>query len=508
MRIFGFEIARGASKKTPLKANVKQPDTLIKAISHHLAAHGNWKVKLLWCNKKNLSASPFLTTTVSEFAKVCENVEDYLREEYGAADYKVEIYDPGGIVVATYEVPVAGGKPYRPAGGVGAVADPNSGGNRQTGKLTDILEVVTAMKAFMPEAKDPLEQMTQLATLMSQLSGGSSKFEDLMSETFAVQLNNSIFKQENEITRFKELAELAQVFAPKIPTEDVTSSIIQAAPGILTALMMAKGGGAPSGAVAPVAALPPGGNGKLDMNALRNLAQSLPLEIISQFPADQQKAIMSLRGTAPAAGVALPRPGAQETVQETTAAAGVDPGALPAPSGSLPAPLPANQHHAAIDAMLEDIREGLRGDGTDKEAAQKILSMVAAARGFTASAPHPLLKGIMEADPETGEYEFRRFCAAIPEFRADPERIDRIGAEIAGVMKEGAEEIMEEAGAAQEAEPVPNFQYETQVEKEESDNVSEPSGLQREPGPETRSDESSTDGEQVQQHDEPAAQAV
>jgi len=454
---------------------------------------------------------------LSDTLEVAKTIEDFISNEWGGGQWQVEILNANNKVLATYNLGIAGTLYNVRTGKKASPDDPDlesEGGSRRRRSGAAYEEMMMRVTEAQL-TKDPLEQMTQLGGVIAQLSGGSSKFEDLMSETFAVQLNNSIFKQENEITRFKELAELAQVFAPKIPTEDVTSSIIQAAPGILTALMMAKGGGAPPGAVAPVAALPPGGNGRLDMNALRNLAQSLPPEIISQFPADQQQAIMSLRNTAPSPGVALPRPGAPEAVKEPTASAGADPGVLPAPPGSPPASPAINQHHAAIDAMLEDIREGLRGDGTDKEAAQKILSMVAAARGFTATAPHPLLKGLMEAKDDTGEYEFRRFCAAIPELRADPERIDKIAAEIVGVQEDGAKETlesMEEAREAREAEAVPDFQYETQAESdqstEESHDVSEPAGIQRQPGAEAEPDESVTDGEQAQQTDEPAAQAV
>ena len=75
-----------------------------------------------------------------------------------------------------------------------------------------------------------------------------------------------------------------------------------------------RGGSAPpaaSGVAALAPAALPAGNGGVDMNALQTLAMSLPEDVINQFPADQQNAILQLRAAgAPGGASVLPRPGA------------------------------------------------------------------------------------------------------------------------------------------------------------------------------------------------------
>lgn len=143
-----------------------------------------------------------------------------------------------------------------------------------------------------------------------------------------------------------------------------------------------------------------------------------------------------------------------------------------------------NPHHTAIDAMIEEIRADLRGEATDNQVAQKMLAMITAARGFTSSEPHPVLKGVMEATEKTGEAQFRLFCQAIPELGRDIERIKSIEQEIVSVMKAGAEETQSAIGASQVEDDL-NFAYDTEAQEraatDESSTISGSAGIP-EPG--------------------------
>ena len=58
-----------------------------------------------------------MATTVGDFAPVCDRVEEYIRERFGAGQFKVAIYRPNGETECSYPVPVGGPRAYRGAGG-------------------------------------------------------------------------------------------------------------------------------------------------------------------------------------------------------------------------------------------------------------------------------------------------------------------------------------------------------------------------------------------------------
>ena len=127
-------------KKKPLETTRKQPETLIMAIDHHMNRHSGWTVKICVVDAKKLKPFPTLTTTVAEFAPVCADVEAYIREEFGAGEFRIEIYEPTGQIAGKYSVPVGGPKAYRQPG-VGGTDKGGAGEGILTGQLAAFAQV-------------------------------------------------------------------------------------------------------------------------------------------------------------------------------------------------------------------------------------------------------------------------------------------------------------------------------------------------------------------------------
>jgi len=454
MKFLGLEIERKKNRK-PLSEPMKQPATLLICIADHVKQnHGNWKIQVLFVNPETLKSGPIMSTTVTDFAVVVENVEDYLRERFGAALFRVEIYHPTNELAASYDVAVGGPKAYRGAG-AGAIA--NRGGNgdgsglKTDAKLEGLVGIITAVKSLFPEDTTVKEMMLKM--MDAQLSGGGpSRMDDLMEKMFITVFNNGVNAQENELERMGKLAELSKMFSPNVPEENLIGSLLQFGGPIVAGLL--NKGVAPQGVMAApgMAALPPGSGG-VDANGLLNIYAALP--------PDKQKQIQDIMssGVPAAGGVQLPRPGAPVDGSD----------GVGEPVGSAPAPPLVDNteaHHKAIDVMVDDIRQDLRGAATDNQVAQKMLAMITAARGFTSSRPHPLLKTLMEADATSGPAAFLQFCRAIPELQYKDERIESIGQEIIVIMEQGAEDTIdvlrdEEAEQSPEAQAELVFEYET-----------------------------------------------
>lgn len=479
MKILGINISR--KDRQPLKEQKKQPPTLIMGLAKYSKDHSTFPLKVIYVNPKNFASQPILKTTVGQFVTVAEDVEGWLRETYGAADYKIGIFNHKGEEVGIYDVPVGGQKAFRPAG-VGGPADPNNDPSRKSGKVSEIIELFTAVKTLSPEPDNTFKEVMVEYMKSAMAGNGPSKVEELFHEMVVAQFNNNQSMKETEIDRIKSTLELTQLLAPKVPTDDIASSLIQSAPALLTAFASMRGGGGPAvNVMAPMAALPPSpAAGGIDMNALATLAQSLPDNIIASLPADQRNAIAQLKNSQ--AGVSLPRPGSGEPTAPGTGSVSETSVAPRSETPPVPSPPSAQDYTGMVDSMVDGIRGDLRSGVPDTEVAKKILSMITWARGFTSEEPHRLLAGIMSATDETGEREFRRFCAAIPELHQSPERIDSIGVEIMELIKSGVQSTIEsiEQATAENAEADPNalaFDYATTAEQENANDVSRSTGL-------------------------------
>jgi hypothetical protein len=151
MKILGYTIERGIGKNSaPLEIKTKQAETLILSVAEHVKNHSTWKLKILYVNKENLGVAPILTTTVGEFVQVCNNVEEFIRDRFGAGPFRVVIYRPDGHQVATYDVPVGGPKAYRPAG-VGIHVTQDGERKKTSSSIEDIVALVGALKVLIPE---------------------------------------------------------------------------------------------------------------------------------------------------------------------------------------------------------------------------------------------------------------------------------------------------------------------------------------------------------------------
>jgi len=511
MRLFG-------RKKEPLKTNSKQPATFIMALEKY-KTHLDWTVVYQYLERPGTAPASIAEVAIRDTLPVGENIEAFLRETYGSGSFKVSIVNAAQEVLCSYVYTIGGAAPYKPKKKRGTVGEEEEREKKKKrSSIGDLAELATVFATIQGGGMNSLAEKI----VENSMSGGSSGMEELAKDMLITKFNNDLSREEGDMSRLKNLVEVAQMFAPKVPPEDLTSSIIQMAPSFISALAMMKGGGAPAASVGPVAALP--ANGGLDIQALKELADSLPPEIIAQFPQAQQNALMQLRSAGPAASpesVSLPRPGAPvvtspespaQTLQDKTAAD--TPAVSPASTSPAGVSAAAGQpNHDALDVMVESVREDLRGDSTDKQIAQNMLSMFTAARGLTTEVPHPLFKGVMEATDETGQYEFRRFCAALPELNANPERIDTIGLEILALMEDGAKEVLE----AQKA-PAPEaiFEYETEAERitatEDQDGVHVPrsagvSGREQRSEPRINADRD-TSTETREEDDRQEAQAV
>ncbi len=466
-------------KKKPLESSKKQPPTLIMAIDQYMSKQGDWKVKVCHVsNKDRLNPSSLVTTTVKEFVSVMGDVDAFIREEYGAGKFRIEIYDLNGQLQAEYPLNVGGPKAYREVG-VGL----NKGGNGEgsiPGGLAGLAGTVQLVKSLIPE-RDPMMEKVMLKFIENGLNQGPSSSDELVHNWMTIKINNEMDEKSNVMSTMRDMAEMSQLFAPKIAPDNTINALIQAVPEALKGFAMMKGGSMPPPAPYGVSALPvstPPGNGSVDMAKLQQAVLSLPEEVIMQFPPDQANEMMKLRSAGvPGGASVLPRPGAPvgapAVPPEVLASAGV--GA--APESPTPGLAGSGAYHKAIDAMLEGIRVDLRGEATDRDVAQKMISMISAARGFTDADPHPILKGIMEAGPETANAEFTRFCQAIPELGRDSERIASIADEIDSVIADSvadmtdvgpptAEETEAQAPVAEAQAPLDlEFAYETTADQ-------------------------------------------
>ncbi len=446
----------------------KQPDNFYTAILKYKDRPG-YSVRYSHKKQPGTLAKHVDDIPISDTLEVAKNIEDFIVSKWGGGHWQVNILDARNKFVCTYQLNI-GGTPYNSNTGRKVSPDDpdteNTGGRRRNSPYDDVLAKVME-KAL---TQDPLAMITQLGTVIAQFSSGSSKMEDLAEQMLITRFNNDVTNSEGDIERVKGIIEIGRMFAPAVPADDALSSVIQAAPALITAMMAMKGGAAPlPGAIQPVQQAPAlqQNAGGVDLNALRSLAASIPAEMISQLPADQQQAVRQLLNTPtpePQAGVSLPRPG-----DAIDTAGGVPSATSPTATEEPPQAAGQNPHHGAIDNMIEEIRVDIRGESTDRQIAEKMLAMITAARGFTSSEPHPVLKGIMEASEETGEKQFRLFCQAIPELGRDYQRIERIEQEIVNVMQAGAAETR----SALESDQVQgdlNFAYDT--EAQERDDVS------------------------------------
>lgn len=447
MKILGLDVSRRQKNKDPLKVTAKQPDTLIMAISEHLANHAHWNVKLF--HRLGAKYSPVGELLVRDFAVVCGELEAYIREEYGAGDFRACIYNPSGNEVAAYEVPVGGPKAYKSsAGTIGTGTGDNKAG--RSPKLSEFAEMVGVMKEMSGDSKVMDILMKQME--LNALPAAPDPFKDQLLTTL---YNNQITDKENSFQTAASIIELANQLKPSLPPEDATASLIQAIAPVLGAMFAGRGG-------APVM-----GNGGLDVKSLQDAARSIPPDMIATLPPEQQAALSDFTGGAPAPSV-LPRPGASPVPQ--VASGGADPGASPTPQpGSPPPSSGPNIRHQMIDLMVEEMRADLREGKSDVEIAGKFLGLMGFARSCPQDDPHPMMVGLLKATAETQNTEFMRFCAGIPELGRDHDRIEAIGIELLNLIVDSANSTLDQVESVMEQEegdpaaerPIP-FTYETE----------------------------------------------
>ena len=148
----------------------KQPATLIMAVAEQMKDHSHWVLKILFHNQKLLNSSPIMATTVADFAPICDKVEEYIRERFGAGQYKVAIYRPNGEVECSYPVPVGGPRAYRGAGGNSNPSQDGEGdgyGRRRNGPYDEVMTKV--MEHTLLE--DPMDKAIQFVTAMQAIGG-------------------------------------------------------------------------------------------------------------------------------------------------------------------------------------------------------------------------------------------------------------------------------------------------------------------------------------------------
>ena len=449
-------------KKKPLDAVVvtgKQPENFYMAVLKYKDRPG-YSVRYSQKKQPGELAKHIDDIPISDTLEVAKNIEDFIGSKWGGGHWQLQILDGKNKFVCTYQLAI-GGTPYNNKTGRKASPDdpdPDTSSRRRSNPNDEL--VARMMEKTLTQ--DPLAMLTQIGAVIAQFSGGSSKMEDLAEQMLVTKFNNDVSSSEGDIDRVKGIIEIGRMFAPAVPAEDALTSVIQTVPALLSAFAAMKGGAPAPAAVSTVQQAPAlsQGNGGIDFDALRSLAGMIPQEMIAQLPADQQAAIQQLRNTAPPGvqvGEALPRPGGSIVPDSGDISAATAPEVIPPSTGQKPV-------YGAIDAMIEEIRVGLRGTASDNEVARKMLAMITAARGFTSSEPHPVLKGVMEATEKTGAAEFKRFCQAIPELGRDYERIERIEQEIVGVMRAGAAET-QSALESDEVEDGLNFAYETETEE-------------------------------------------
>lgn len=477
MRLFGLDVRFDGRRKDggPLTAGPKQPENFYQAVLKY-KDRPDCVVKYGHKDKpgvvpKHVEAIPLVDTL-----EVARSIESFIASTWGGGHWQVQILDATNKVLCTYQLAI-GGPAYntktgkKRAQGDREGSDGDGGGSRR--------RVDEMFMRVMEKNLNPLEQMAQLGTVMQSFSSGNaSGLESLAAEIVTANLNNNLSREEGRLNEIKSIIEIGQMFTPKVAAEDPLSNIIAALPGVIGGLAAMKGGGNTLNVgAAPgrqMAALPAyGGNGEVDMNALRSLALSIPPAMLAGLPPDQQAAVTRLRQGAPGLGqqaAILPRPG--DSIAGGQPSAGAGGGAAVSPGHAVPSS--SSPYHTAIDTMIADIRGDLAAGLPDSQVAKKMISMMTYARGFAEESPHPMLAGMMGATDETGNAEFARLCNQIPELQGNDERIRSLGVEILTLMHAGATETLEsleetptEAGQGKTSDQLePQFIYETEADRE------------------------------------------
>lgn len=447
----------------PLTIGENQPDNFYQAIVKFKERPG---ATVKYMHRKQSGELPLYVPggviPMGETLEIADKIEEFIASKWGGGYWQIQILSNSQKVLATYNVgiggPVYSSKRGRKATDGDSDQDGGAGSNL---KIMDQIFLKVVDKAF-GGAADPVDQMTKLATAMATLTGGPSALEGIAEHMISAQFDNGITREENKIAELHKLIELGQLFAPKVAGDDTITSLIGALPGMLQAFAMMKGAPASAAAMNPgvagVSALPPAaGNGGVDMNSLKQLAQSLPPEAIELLPADQKAAIMQLRQSTPAGpsgASVLPRPG-------------------PAPSEVASVPAGNSEHNKVIDGMITEIRGDLAGGVPDKNIASKMITMVTYAKNFSDGAPHPVLAGVLSAGNDTGNQEFVKLCNQFPELAGHDEKIQALGAAIIELMEAGVQETNAGLGEMPgESEPGEesaslDFAYETETQREQ-----------------------------------------
>ena len=469
---------RFLKRDAPREVVSKQPETFVMAVDKY-HNHPEYKVRIKHSEKMGTPGGFVADLALRDIGPIKDNMEVYLQETYGGGHFSLTIINAAHHELCTYPLSISNAPMWRPFKKKQAEDGEDGEGKRRggSGALAERL-----LEKF-------LDKMGGLGSSDDLFKEMALKQMDTTNQTMATFYNNALVEKEGGLEQALQVIELADKLKPNIPAEDTNVAMIQAlAPLLLQFLAGRMGGGAPAA-----------GNGGLSVQAAaQQLLQSVPPSAIAALPPEQQAALRQFAGTAPvgaeAPGVALPRPGAEAAEQPQPGIAGAgSPGSAAATHPGPPAPPPpaANPQHAMIDNMIGQIRSAMRAGATDEAVAEKFIWMDNFARGCDPGDPHPMLKGILTATPETTNAEFMRFCAGIQEFRDDPGRIERVGIEILTQMGENAYSTIEQMnrgvspGTEEGGETPSEFREGAEVkplQEEQVDDVSGPAGIPEQPG--------------------------
>lgn len=290
MRMFG-------RNREPLTTAQKQPETFVLALDKY-KNNPYWTVQYRFLERVGSTPSYVADISIRDTLPVGGNIQTFIQETYGSGVFKVSIVNAGDTILCSYTFNIGGAAPYRSKKAKQKAANGEGPGKKKRkGAIGDMLEVLEAMKALKnpPAPPDTTAKDVMMKFLASRIAGGPSGMEKLVREMLITKFRHDLTREEGDITRLKSLIELSQVLAPKVPKDGPMTSIIQAAPALMSAMATMKSAPAPA---APAVSTLPAGNGGVDIGALKSLADSLPPEIIQQFPENQRRAILQLRGTA------------------------------------------------------------------------------------------------------------------------------------------------------------------------------------------------------------------
>lgn len=430
MRILGIEVEVRKSRKGkgPLIAGPKQPQNFYQAVIKY-KDRPDCIVKYWQRDKPGVLPKHVDDIPLVDTLEVARSIEAFIGSNWGGGYWQVQILDPTNEPLCTYQFAI-GGPVYNTATGKKKVpGDPGGSdgdGSKRRGTLAQ-----------------EIENMGQLAAVIKTMQGDGSNsgMDDVLREILLTLINNNLTKEDNRFSEAMSIIEVSQNLTPKIATESLLTTAIASIPGALQGIAALKGGGnaalaAPGGQTAPFPVH--GGNGGVDMNALRNTALSMPAAMIAGLPPDEQNAINQLRDESSAIGqqpTTLPRPGGSTVTGQVSAGQGGGAGISPGSTGPSSSP-----YHSAIDDMIMDIRRDLASGAPDSKVAGKMMALMTFATKFTADWPHPVLAGIMSATEETGHEEFAKLCN---QFGLDEARTRSLGAEILTQSHTGATETLE-----------------------------------------------------------------